>query len=330
MEISKTKKLNDEQFQQINQMWNDEYPIKLKDRFGLLLDGVENYNHYLIEQNNRIIAWAVDFEKESETRFSIIVNHENKGKGIGSTLLKRLKRDLGEFYGWVIDHNSDMKQNGEFYMTPIGFYLKNGFEILTQERIDSEMLKAVKIKNNVKIFAETERFILREIIPTDIDGMFELDSDPEVHKYLGNKPITEREQISDVINFIRQQYLDNGIGRWAIIDKETYDFIGWTGLKFVSDLTNNHKNYYDLGYRLIKKYWGQGIATETAIASLDFAFEQLNAEEVYAIADCENVGSNKILKKVGLNFIERFELEGIEHNWYKIDKNQYEIRKPNR
>jgi hypothetical protein len=74
MKISKIKKLNNEQFQQINQMWNDEYPMKLKDRFGLLLDGVENYNHYLIEQNNRILAWAVDFEKENETRFSIIVN----------------------------------------------------------------------------------------------------------------------------------------------------------------------------------------------------------------------------------------------------------------
>lgn len=93
----------------------------------------------------------------------------------------------------------------------------------------------------MKIFAETERLILREILPSDIDGMFELDSDPEVHKYLGNKPVTTREQISDAINFIRQQYIDNGIGRWAIIDKKTNDFIGWTGLKFVTELTNNHK-----------------------------------------------------------------------------------------
>ena len=215
-------------------------------------------------------------------------------------------------------------------MTPIGFYLKNGFEILTQQRIDSEMISAVKVKNNVKIFAETERLILREIIPSDIDGMFELDSDPEVHKYLGKKPLTEKEQVANVINFIRQQYNDNGIGRWAIIDKKTNDFIGWTGLKFVTDLTNNHKNYYDLGYRLIKKYWGQGIATETAIASLNYAFEQLKTKEVYAMADCKNDGSNKILRKVGLNFIEKFYHEGIELNWYKINKNEYENRKPNR
>lgn len=182
----------------------------------------------------------------------------------------------------------------------------------------------------MKIFIETDRLILREILPSDIDGMFKLDSDPEVHKYLGNKPITEREQISDVINFIRQQYIDNGIGRWAIIDKKTNDFIGWTGLKFVTELTNNHKNYYDLGYRLIRKYWGQGIATETAIACLKYAFEQLKTNEVYAIADCENNGSNKILRKVGLNFIERFDFDGIEHNWYRITKDEYENKKPNR
>lgn len=181
----------------------------------------------------------------------------------------------------------------------------------------------------MQIFAETERLILREILPTDLDGMFELDSDPEVHRYLGTKPIARKEEIVNVINFIKQQYNDNGIGRRAIIDKKTNAFIGWTGLKFITNLTKNHKNYYDLEYRLIRKYWGQGIATETAIVSLEYAFNQLNIAEVYGAASCENVGSNKILKKVGLKFIETFYYEDIKCNWYKIDKNEYFNRKPN-
>lgn len=73
----------------------------------------------------------------------------------------------------------------------------------------------------MKIFAETERLVLREITLTDIEGMFKLDSDSEVHKYLGNNHVKEKEQIIDVINFIRQQYIDNRIGRWAIIEKQT-------------------------------------------------------------------------------------------------------------
>ncbi|MEO5943589.1 MAG: GNAT family N-acetyltransferase [Ferruginibacter sp.] len=182
----------------------------------------------------------------------------------------------------------------------------------------------------MKIFAETKRFILREILPTDIDGMFELHSDPEVHKYLGNKTVTSKEQIIDIINFVRKKYIDNGIGRWAIIDKKTNEFIGWTGLDFVTEETNRHINYYDLGYRLNKRFWGQGIATETALASLEYAFNILNVNEVFARADCENTGSNRVLKKTGLKFIEIFDHEGVRHNWYKIDRKEFETKKPDR
>lgn len=175
----------------------------------------------------------------------------------------------------------------------------------------------------MKIFTETERFILREILPSDIDGMFELDADPNVHRYLGNQALSTKEQVVDVINFIRQQYVDNGIGRWAIIDKKTNEFFGWTGLKLVTDEINQHSNYYDLGYRLVKRKWGQGIATETAIASLNYAFETLKAKEVCAMADCQNDASNRILKKVGLQFIEVFELDGVKLNWYKIDRSTF-------
>jgi len=182
----------------------------------------------------------------------------------------------------------------------------------------------------MKIIIETERLIIREILPIDVDEMFELHSDPEVHIYLGNKTITSKEKIIEIINSVRQQYINYGVGRWAMINKKSNEFIGWTGLEFVTQETNNHKNYYDLGYRLIKKFWGLGFATESAFASLDYAFDKLNAKEVYAIADCKNEGSNKILKKVGLQFVETFDIEGIKHNWYKIDQTEYENKKPNR
>jgi RimJ/RimL family protein N-acetyltransferase len=170
----------------------------------------------------------------------------------------------------------------------------------------------------MKIFLETERLILREILPSDLDGLFELDSDPEVHRYLGNQPVKDKTQIVEIIQFIRQQYLDYGIGRWAVVDKQSKEFMGWAGLKWITTPINNHVHYYDLGYRLIKKHWGKGIATESAQAALIYAFEQLNAQAVYAMADCENIGSNHVLQKVGLHFVETFDFEGIVHNWYKI------------
>lgn len=181
----------------------------------------------------------------------------------------------------------------------------------------------------MKIFAETERLILREILPTDIEGMYELDSDPEVHKFLGNKPITDRSKIIAIINYVRQQYLDNGIGRWAIIEKQSNEFVGWAGLKLVQEQTNKHINYYDLGYRLIRKYWGQGIAAESASVSLNYGFEILKLSEIYAATHIENATSNKILSKLGLIFIETFKYDGEEHNWYKIEETEWTKRKSN-
>lgn len=170
------------------------------------------------------------------------------------------------------------------------------------------------------IFAETDRLILREILPEDEESLFLLDSDPEVHLFLGNNPIKKIEEARNVIEFIRQQYVDNGIGRWAVIEKETAEFIGWSGLKLITEITNNHVNYYDLGYRLIKKYWGKGYATETAYASLCYAFTQLDVKEVFAIADVRNLSSKKVLEKVGLNIIGTFDYQGLKHFWFKIEK----------
>lgn len=175
----------------------------------------------------------------------------------------------------------------------------------------------------MKIFAESDRLILREILPTDEDGMFELDRDPEVHKYLGNNPLTSRTQVIENINAIRQQYIDYGIGRWAIIYKPTNEFIGWSGLKWMTYVTNGHANYYDVGYRLIKRYWGKGIAQESAEMSLDYAFNKLKTNKVHGMAHVDNIASNKILKNIGLNLIESFRLEDTDHNWYKITRQQY-------
>ncbi len=92
----------------------------------------------------------------------------------------------------------------------------------------------------------------------------------------------------------------------------------------MTEITNNHVNYYDLGYRLKTQYWGQGYATETAFAFLEYAFEKLNISEVYAMANIDNAGSNNVLRKAGLKFIETFDFDGIKHNWYKIEKTEYE------
>ena len=174
----------------------------------------------------------------------------------------------------------------------------------------------------MEIFAETERLILRELLPIDRNGLFAIDSDAEVHIYLGNNPVKNIEQIDDNIKFIRKQYVDNGIGRWAVIEKSTNNFIGWAGLKLIRELTNNHIDYYELGYRLNKSYWGKGFATESAKASLQYGFNTLNLNKIYAIADSKNVGSRNVIEKVGLKYIETFTYSDTDHDWFEIHKPQ--------
>lgn len=179
---------------------------------------------------------------------------------------------------------------------------------------------------NAKI--ETERFYLREVIPSDENGIFELDSNPAVHTYLGNNPITKIEDVRKYIEFLNKQYKENGIGRWAVIDKFTQEFIGWSGIKLIKEPMNNHNNFYEIGYRLLEKHWGKGIATETTIALLEYAFENLKTEKVYAICHIENEGSKNVLLKSGLKLIETFDYEGIEHNWFEINKKEWLNLKP--
>lgn len=174
------------------------------------------------------------------------------------------------------------------------------------------------------IIIETERTILRHMLPSDVDGMFELDADAEVHRYLGNKPISNRHQALETVNWVIKQYNDFGIGRWALINKETNAFMGWCGLKWITEPTNGHCNYYDLGYRLIKRYWGQGFAAEAALVCRNYAFDNLKTDVLYAAANCDNVASNKILKKIGMQANGHFYYEDIRCLWYKMEKGFYE------
>jgi GNAT superfamily N-acetyltransferase len=146
--IIKTKELSTSQAEQIHRAWNEEYPVKLNNRFGLLLSDVTSYMHYIIENDKQeIVAWGVMFEKDDERRFSILVDSNYKGQGLGKKLIDAFKKDYSIFYGWVIDHDNDVKMNGEKYVSPLSFYLKQGFTILNEQRIDTEMISAVKVEH---------------------------------------------------------------------------------------------------------------------------------------------------------------------------------------
>ncbi len=169
---------------------------------------------------------------------------------------------------------------------------------------------------------ETERLILRELRLTDLDGMFALDSDPEVHKYLGNKPVKTKTESQKILESVVNQYKERGIGRFAAIEKSSGDFIGWSGIRLNTEYNmNGFTKYYDVGYRLIKQYWGKGYATESGKAAVDYAFNVLKLPELYATTEIGNQASHNALLKIGLSYVEDFyfEAEDLNLRWYKIE-----------
>lgn len=147
MNIHQTEFLSAKQFSEINALWNEEYPLKLKDRLALLLeDNTKTIHFYILDKFEQIIAWSVLFEKEQDLRFSILVSRKHQKQGLGSALLTEMKNEDLAFSGWVIDHDLDLRSDGSNYMSPLSFYLKNDFSIDESRRLNSEMIKAVLVR----------------------------------------------------------------------------------------------------------------------------------------------------------------------------------------
>lgn len=172
----------------------------------------------------------------------------------------------------------------------------------------------------MKPIVETERLILRELDFIDENDLFEMDSDPEVHRYIENNPVKSISEITNVIEMLKQQYKENGIARWAVVDRETNECVGWSGLKYFRKPLNNHTNFYELGYRFKRKHWGQGYATESSIAILNYGFKNLDICSVFAITDPKNVNSKRVLSKLGFDFKETFDYEGDLTDWFELKK----------
>ncbi|MEQ8625521.1 MAG: GNAT family N-acetyltransferase [Vicingaceae bacterium] len=164
---------------------------------------------------------------------------------------------------------------------------------------------------------ETKRLLLRELDISDSEDFYNLNSDPEVLKYTGDKAfLSISEAESFLINY--DDYNKNGFGRWAVVSKDSNDFLGWCGLKL------NEEKLIDLGFRFFKNQWNKGYATESSLASLKYGFNNLKINEIIGRASADNKASVKVLEKLRMNFWKNDSCNGIENAvYYKINKKQY-------
>ena len=168
------------------------------------------------------------------------------------------------------------------------------------------------------IILETERLIIREHVLSDAPFFFTLNSNYNVVKYTGDSSFKMIEEAEKIVQYVINQYKENGYGRWLVAEKETGNPIGWCGLKFHTDTKET-----DIGYRLLESAWGKGYATESAKACIDYGFKHFNLNRIIGDAMKENTASINVFKKLGMTYLKDSLLDNIESVVYELKKENY-------
>lgn len=168
-----------------------------------------------------------------------------------------------------------------------------------------------------QVIIETPRLYLYEMAEADAADFYELNADPEVMRYTGDVPFADVEDARQLVANYRQYQL-RGYGRWTMIHKQTGAFIGWCGLRYIEDWQET-----DIGYRLLRRFWNQGYATEAANACIEYGFNQLHLTRIIGRTHKNNFASIRVLEKLGLCFEKFYEENGEISVLFAVHTHQF-------
>jgi RimJ/RimL family protein N-acetyltransferase len=159
----------------------------------------------------------------------------------------------------------------------------------------------------VKTFLETDRMILRQFEPDDLDAVLALDSDPAVRVFVDDGEPVDRETTAETIEYWMAYYERSEIfGFWAAIEKSSQQFLGWFHFRPHEGAPADEP---ELGYRLASSAWGRGYGTEGSIALIDMGFESPLVSRVVAETLAVHVASRRVMEKAGLRLVRSYPTE---------------------
>ncbi len=165
---------------------------------------------------------------------------------------------------------------------------------------------------------ETNRLILRHYIPSDVEGMLKIFSDPVAMTYF---PDTKtREETQEWIDWNMQSYKDNGFGLYAVELKVSGQFIGYCGFILQKDIDGVDE--IEIGYSLIREFWHNGYATEAAISCKEYGFNNLNMDRLISLIRPENVPSRKVAERNGMHVEKSVMRWDFNHLVYVVGKEE--------
>ena len=175
---------------------------------------------------------------------------------------------------------------------------------------------------------ETKRLLLRQWKESDLKSFAAMNSDERVMEFFPT--LLNKDQSDEKANICKSLIAERGWGFWALEEKSSGCFIGFTGLHIPShDLP--FSPCVEIGWRLALQFWGQGLVTEAAQAALHIAFTKLNLDEVVSFAVKGNVRSLAVMERLGMvKQSSNFEHPALpvghklrEHALYKIKQSQW-------
>lgn len=173
----------------------------------------------------------------------------------------------------------------------------------------------------------TDRLTVRVPTPADIDAFDEMDSDPEVMRYIGDGQVRVRtpEQSAALIEGIRKRWQDEGYGLVTVTSRESGDVLGWVTLA-VPNFLPEVLPAVEIGWRLLRRHWGKGYATEAARPLLHYGFTEVGLDRIVSIRRVENAASGRVMEKLGLHLTHETVVpaNGTRVAVYALDRAEYE------
>ena len=243
----------------------------------------------------------------------LYVRPRYQGKGVATKLLNECEASARKSQDRLTVRASPL-------LFPI--LVKRGFEVtqpeeLTLHGIDLRRYRMVKPFGNTRhtsrVLFQTERLLLREMLPIDAETCYELNLQPEVMQFTGDVPFDSIEASRQFLENY-DPYKKEGLGRWAVILKEEGKFAGWCGLKRRDD------GNVDLGYRFHHHYWNQGYATEASRFAIQYAREKALDELILETHE-DNKASQRVAEKLGFKFERELAFENYTDYLYILKLN---------
>jgi RimJ/RimL family protein N-acetyltransferase len=162
---------------------------------------------------------------------------------------------------------------------------------------------------------ETDRLVLSTWTDTAAEELYALQTDPEVSHYAGvygNDWSVEK--AGQRIAGWQREYEDHGLGKHRLSRKSGGAFIGRAGFSLYSNTAP------ELGYSLARSHWGQGYASEIALALSGWLFATRPDPHFVAFAHVDNTASRRVLEKIGMTPTHRADVSELPHQFYRKDR----------